>query len=216
MSIPTYSMSSFLIPNGICQDLDMAIRRFWWNGGHDKTRFLASRCWEAFCKPKSHGGLCFTLYIDFNKALLTKLGWKIITDDSAFWVKAIRAKYYSVESFWDVAYKSGDSYVWKGILHSRPILQKICFQVVGDGAVIDISSRPWAPWLESRAPRAAFNPEIPNLIAHPLDFQKVSELFLPSTRLWNTNLLARLFDPLSASTIKRITLLPFPEKDMVI
>ena len=88
--------------------------------------------------------------------------------------------------------------------------------MVGYGLAIAIWSRPLVPWLESVVPRVAFNPATPNLIAHLLNFQKMFELFLPSTRLWKTNLLARLFDPSSASIIRRIKPLPFPEKDTVV
>ena len=41
LSIPTYTMSSFLVPKSLCEELDAIVRRFWWTGKMGTNRFLA-------------------------------------------------------------------------------------------------------------------------------------------------------------------------------
>ena len=59
----------------------------------DGNRFFALKNWDAICKPKKFGGIGFRRFADFNLALIAKLGWKLLFDDNAIWVKALKAKY---------------------------------------------------------------------------------------------------------------------------
>nr|POE63937.1 putative ribonuclease h protein [Quercus suber] len=45
-SIPTYAMSSFSIPNSVCNKLDSLSRRFWWKLKNSDGRFLALTAWD--------------------------------------------------------------------------------------------------------------------------------------------------------------------------
>ena len=54
-SIPTYSMSVFKIPVGLCKDIEAMIRRFWWVKGIQKRSigsngvlFVLQRPWEVW------------------------------------------------------------------------------------------------------------------------------------------------------------------------
>ncbi|POO02923.1 LOW QUALITY PROTEIN: hypothetical protein TorRG33x02_009840, partial [Trema orientale] len=40
-SIPAYGMSTFKLPKPLCDELDKAVRRFWWTGSTDKRLFIA-------------------------------------------------------------------------------------------------------------------------------------------------------------------------------
>jgi hypothetical protein len=57
-ALPTYMMSVFKIPFGICDALEKHTRAFWWGGenGKQKTQWIP---WEILVKPKSYGGLGF-------------------------------------------------------------------------------------------------------------------------------------------------------------
>lgn len=48
-AIPTYSMSTFKIPDGICKDLDAMVRRFWWESKPGSKGFLAFKSWNSIC-----------------------------------------------------------------------------------------------------------------------------------------------------------------------
>ncbi|PON62373.1 hypothetical protein PanWU01x14_138980 [Parasponia andersonii] len=51
-SIPTYSIASFNLPISLCEDLDKAIRKFWWTGSLEKNKFLSLMSWDSLCQPK--------------------------------------------------------------------------------------------------------------------------------------------------------------------
>ncbi|EXB70699.1 hypothetical protein L484_023885 [Morus notabilis] len=66
-------MSTFRIPQQICEDMNKAVRRFWWTGNSQKTRYLALVDWNLLCQPKDWGRFGFRRFEDFNLALLAKL-----------------------------------------------------------------------------------------------------------------------------------------------
>uniref|UniRef100_A0A803PL51 Uncharacterized protein n=1 Tax=Cannabis sativa TaxID=3483 RepID=A0A803PL51_CANSA len=59
MAMPLYTMSSCKIPTTSCQELDAIVRKFWWKGNLDSSRFLATKAWDVLCQPKGCGGLGF-------------------------------------------------------------------------------------------------------------------------------------------------------------
>lgn len=70
-AVPTYSMSCFWLPCGLCQYIDGLLRKFWW-GGKDGKRKTCWVAWEEMTKPKFLGGLGFRKTELFNLALLAK------------------------------------------------------------------------------------------------------------------------------------------------
>lgn len=81
-SIPTYMMSSILIPKSVAGNIDKSFMRFWWGFDLQKTHNFTPKSWGSICKPKSMGGLGLRLILNFNKALLSKLGWSLLNNDS--------------------------------------------------------------------------------------------------------------------------------------
>jgi hypothetical protein len=70
-AIPTYSMSCFKLPRGLCHHINSLLRNFWWGSkeGKRKTCWVA---WEDMTKPKHLGGLGFRDIELFNLALLAR------------------------------------------------------------------------------------------------------------------------------------------------
>jgi hypothetical protein len=68
-ALPTYMMSVFKIPFGVCDALEKHTRTFWWGGenGKCKTQWIP---WEILVKPKCYGELGFRDMRLFNQALL--------------------------------------------------------------------------------------------------------------------------------------------------
>lgn len=60
-AIPTYMMSIFRIPEGLIDDINSMLARFWWgsNGTQRKMHWLS---WEKLCLPKSMGVWAFVTY----------------------------------------------------------------------------------------------------------------------------------------------------------
>lgn len=123
-AIPVYTMSTFRVPNGVCQEMDAMIRRLWWNGNRKARRFLALKSWDDICLPKAMEGLGFRSFKLLNTALLAKLGWKLACGDEGLWVSLMKAKYLKFSSFFGCHVKLGDSEVWRGILNTKEDIQK--------------------------------------------------------------------------------------------
>ena len=70
-AIPTYTMSCFQLPQGLCEDLESMIRNFWWGQKHHESK-MAWVGWKQMCYPKSRGGLGFRNLQAFNIAMLAK------------------------------------------------------------------------------------------------------------------------------------------------
>jgi hypothetical protein len=103
-AIPAYTMSTFLLPDLICNSLDKIFKDFWWGFPKDKTRNLSLKSWSSMCIPKALGGLGLRQMKAMNLALITKLGWKFISNQDSLWVKQFRAKYIKYGDFFSTSH----------------------------------------------------------------------------------------------------------------
>jgi hypothetical protein len=97
-SIPSYGMSSFLIPMSLCSSLDRSFKNFWWGFPPSNSRKLTLKAWDSICLPKDLGGLGIRKMREVNLALLAKLGWKLLCNTDSMWVAQLRGKYLSSNS----------------------------------------------------------------------------------------------------------------------
>lgn len=52
---------------------------------------------------------------DLNKVMLSKLAWKVATEDSCLWVQLVRSKYLRNYNFWEVE-SSLHSFWWLKVI----------------------------------------------------------------------------------------------------
>jgi hypothetical protein len=75
-SLPLYSMSFYLLQDGIHSSFDKARSRLFWAKGKDKQKYHMVK-WVTMCTPKDVGGLGFTNTKLMNAYLMAKWAWKV-------------------------------------------------------------------------------------------------------------------------------------------
>ncbi|KAL5580419.1 hypothetical protein UlMin_012861 [Ulmus minor] len=192
-SIPTYTMSCFILPDSIIQDIEAACARFWWGSSADHKKVHWKR-WIDLCKPKSEGGLGFRHLAHFNQALLGKQVWRFLQRPNSLLYRVFKAKYFHSSTIWHASANSKASYVWKSILWGRNLVAKGIRWRVGDGRSISVYNSRWIPTPHS------FMVNSPRTL--PAD-SLVSEL-LDNAGRWNTQLIRDSFLDFEAKKILQI------------
>ncbi|KAL3628179.1 hypothetical protein CASFOL_027225 [Castilleja foliolosa] len=169
-ALPSYTMSTTLLPKSTCSQLDSALKRFWW-GSNERGNSLFLKCWDVLCAPKCIGGLGFKRMEDLNMALFSKLAWQISANKDNLRIKVFKAKYLRGKTFLcDKIDLDGSSWVWKDICKSTNIITSGAIFPIHSLSDVLIWSEPWIP-------------SIPG-------FTPVKNLALPNAPLLNWNLLA--------------------------
>ena len=135
--IPSHTMSCFMLPVSLCQRIQTALTRFWWDNdsGSKKMAWIA---WSTLTRPKDQGGLEFRDIQSFNEAYLAKLSWRIINNPDSLLGRTLIGKYCLTEDFLTVSAKSAISHGWRGILVGRDIILNNSVWEVGNGLSINI------------------------------------------------------------------------------
>lgn len=191
-------MSCFLLPSGLCQDIEQQMCRFWWGDGTDKRK-VHWMSWKRMCLPKDKGGMGFRDMEAFNLALLAKQGWRLLNDHSSLLARILKARYYPRSSFMDAKEGFQPSYAWRSILKGREVLSKGLRWQVGNGANIRVFEDQWLPRAHSFKP-----------ITHQYEFGKdlyVADLINWEEGGWITPIVEEIFHPLGAEIITGMRLI---------
>ena len=121
------------------------LNSIWWGSKSSGGRGINWCRWEQLCKPKTVGGLGFKKLYDFNLSLLSKQGWKFLTDHSVLVIQIYRAKYFQHTSFLHANLGSNPSYTWRSIHATKDLIRKHNRFRVGDGSQIMVTKDPWIP-----------------------------------------------------------------------
>jgi hypothetical protein len=95
-----------------------------------KKKYITLLSWKSICTPKYVGGLGIRTMEFHNRALLSKLGWQIHSNQDLLRVRALRAKYLSINNFMEAPIKSNASYLWKSTLKNRLVIEKCACRAV--------------------------------------------------------------------------------------
>jgi hypothetical protein len=168
-SIPSYAMSIFLLPKAFCLSLDSVFRKFWWGFPSEKKHNLTLLGWDKICSPKAVGGLGLRSMECQNISLVAKLGWKILINQDLLWVKALLPNICSKKASSTVDVSISASWLWKGILKCRAVVQKGACWAASIGTFINIWNDPWIPTLPNFKPIPHPSlPSLPNLTVSDL------------------------------------------------
>jgi hypothetical protein len=195
-AIPTFSMSCFKLPRGLCQHLDGLLPKFWW-GFRDGKRKTYWVVWEDMTKPKYFGGLGFWDMEMFNLALLAKQAWRLLQDENSLSAWVLKAIYFLDTSFLDAVIGQSPSRIWWSIMEGKEVLKGGLIGRIGTGESTNIWSMDWLPTLGLRRP-------VPCTRLNPP--QWVSELIDQTTTSWDRGKLLEFFTPADVEAITSIPL----------
>ncbi|CAN6217321.1 unnamed protein product, partial [Urochloa humidicola] len=121
--LPTYIMSDFKLPLGLCDDLTSIIREFWWGkeNGKRKTTWIA---WSQMVQKKCCGGIGFKDLRLFNQAMLARQAWRLVAYPESLCARLLKAKYYPRGQLIDTAFCSNPSQSWQGVMHGLELFKK--------------------------------------------------------------------------------------------
>ena len=195
-SIPTYSMSCFKLPRGLCNHINGIIRKFWW-GNKNGQRKVAWVSWQTMSKPKFMGGLGFRDVELFNLALLARQAWRLLMDSDTLSARVLKARYYPNCDLLEATLGAAPSQVWRAILEGRDVLAQGLIKRIGSGLQTSIWGQNWLPRDYKLRPICARSTNPPVL---------VSELIDPITMVWNKQTLVENFIAPDVEVIQSIPL----------
>ena len=135
-------------------------------------------------------------------ALIAKLGWKLLTDADSLWVSQLSSKYLSSDSFLSPSSISATSWLWKGIIKTKPIISLGTCHKIHQFSSLFVWNSSWIPTL------LLFSPFLPHSLSVQPDLN-VSGL-ISSNGHWNFPLLVSLFTTSSGLEILKIHINPIP------
>ena len=136
-AIPTYTMSCFQLPKGLCEDLERMERNFWC-GQRDQEAKIAWVSWRKICKSKSEGGMGFRNLQAFNLAMLVKQAWRIMINPNSLIVRIYKAKYFPYSDILGTKLGCNPFYAWRSIYNNLEVINRGIRWRVGNGKMIHI------------------------------------------------------------------------------
>lgn len=130
-SIPTYTMSCFLLPGYLISSIEAEIRSYWWGSG--AYRKIAWVSWDKLCQAKTKGGLSFRNLRAFNLSLLAKQCWRIMEKPESLLAQVYRARYFQHGYFMEAGLGSRPSATWRSIIQARTYFEKGIRVRIGNG-----------------------------------------------------------------------------------
>ena len=162
-SLPTYTMSLFLLADGTHADVDKHLARIFWEGVGDKRKHHWVN-WPTVCRPKQQGGLGVINTKLFNIALMAKWIWRLFTDNNSqsLWAKLLQAKYQGLDGFL-LSNPAYDSQFWHN-LHKIVDAFKLGakFKLGNDNRILF-----WSDWWTGPSPIKQRSPRLFDMCSSP-------------------------------------------------
>ena len=204
-AIFTFAMRCFKLLVGLCRDIEMLIRKFWWRQRGERRK-IHWQNWETLCKPKKEGGLGFKELVKFNDAMLAKQVWRLIHDKNSLFYRVFKLKYFPNGNIFDAKQSSG-SFVWKSILRARKVISMGAKWRIEDGLSISVFSDNWIPGALGRR-------VISSALAVDANM-KVVDLIDTGMGCWKNQKIDECLVPFDAQRIKAIPLCVTPQPDLL-
>ncbi|XP_019091097.1 PREDICTED: uncharacterized protein LOC109128707 [Camelina sativa] len=144
-SIPIHSILTIILPQATLACFDKVSRSFLWGSTPDKRKqHLVA--WDKVCLPKCEGGLGIRAAKDMNKALIAKMGWRLINDQDKLWARVVKSNYkvgHIQDTTW-TGVKSNSPSTWRSVgAGLREVIGPGHSWVIGDGRIIRFWVNRW-------------------------------------------------------------------------
>ncbi|KAK6150082.1 hypothetical protein DH2020_017607 [Rehmannia glutinosa] len=201
-------MSCFMLPVGVRSSIVQKTASFWWGTKENGSKNIHWKAWKNLVGPKEEGGLGFHDLCSFNKALIAKQLWRIISQPNLLMSKLLKAKYFPKCSLFDANVCSTASWLWRSWLKVRTVLTLGMRFSIGDGKAVKIWESPWIPDSVSFKPNPSFSSQ--------LDLKWVSDLICDDGKSWNNQLIKTNFSNEDLENILKIPLKNPGRKDFLV
>ncbi|GAV92955.1 zf-RVT domain-containing protein, partial [Cephalotus follicularis] len=136
-TMQTFWCSTFLLPMSVVHDCERILRRFLWGGnGRGKVK------WVEVCKSFEEGGLGIHDLKTWNKALLLKQLWDVLTGES-IWAKWSQSYLLHGLNFWTAPIRALLSWSWRQTLLLRTLAKEHLIYRCGNGELFSLWFDPW-------------------------------------------------------------------------
>ncbi|GER25079.1 RNA-directed DNA polymerase [Striga asiatica] len=193
----------------LCRKISQTFASFWWKKKADQNRGIHWKSWTYLTLPKVKGGLGFKDILLFNRALIAKQLWKLLTRPNLLVCKVLKAKYFPQESLFTVPKKKNGSWLWNSWIEVRDSMQEGARYDIRDGKSMKIWEFPWVPSLLGFKLSSSPTDTTTHLIW-------VKDLIDQTGRHWNTQLVQSTFTDTEAQTILNIKSLDPLTPDMLV
>ncbi|XP_073353989.1 uncharacterized protein [Aegilops tauschii subsp. strangulata] len=184
-AVPVFSMSCFKLPRGLCEHLNMLIRKFWW-GSKDGRRKPSWVSWKDMTQPKAMGGLGFKDFELFNLAMLAKQGWRILQEPDSLSARILKSVYFPNTTILQAQLGSKPSQIWRAIVEGVQVLKLGLIKRIGNGNDTDVWLDNWIPRDETLRAYGSRVANPPRLASDYFDYtmatwdkQKIEQTFMP-------------------------------------
>ncbi|XP_023641325.1 uncharacterized protein LOC111831438 [Capsella rubella] len=175
-AMPTYTMSCFKLPGSLCNRIQSALTRFWWDSSAENKK-MSWIAWSKMTKSKRDGGLGFRDITAFNDALLAKISWRLLTKPSCLLARILLGKYCPSNPFLSCSVPASASHGWRGICIGRDLISSQLGRAIGSGITTSVWYDPWISLTSPVVPMGPVPEKSQNL--------KVSELICPISKEWD-------------------------------
>ncbi|GAV69026.1 hypothetical protein CFOL_v3_12527, partial [Cephalotus follicularis] len=127
----------FFLPMSTIKECERVLRTFLWGG-----RGIGKVKWADVCKPFFEGGLGIRDLKTWNKSLLLKHLWSVLTEDS-IWAKWCHAYLLHNSNLWTATSHGHLSWSWRQILRLRPLAKEHLIYKFGNGEHFSLWFDPW-------------------------------------------------------------------------
>ncbi|XP_027060712.1 uncharacterized protein LOC113771370 [Coffea eugenioides] len=101
--------------------------------------------WKKMTQQKDREGLGFKELQSFNRVLLGKQVWRMVTTPNSLVSKVLKAKYYPHESIFRCKIKQNSSWIWQSLMGARDLVEKGTYRKIGNGKSTKIWEDKWIP-----------------------------------------------------------------------